>query len=160
LSRVLSYTTSMLLIENKKARFEYEVQTTYQAGVVLSGAEVKSLRNKSGSLAGSFVKVIGDEVFLLNAQISPYTFADNRGYEPKRTRKLLFHKKEILKLMESQNQKGNVLIPLAFTLEGNTIKVTVAVGRGKKQFEKRAQLKQRDIERDIRREVKEKVRLR
>ncbi len=150
----------MLLIENKKARFEYEIQSTLQAGVVLSGAEVKSLRNKSGSLTGSFVKVIGDEVFLLNAQISPYTFADNRDYDPKRTRKLLLHRSEISKLMESQNQKGSVLIPLAFELEGNTIKVKVGVGRGKKQFEKRAATKQRDIERDIRREVKDKVRLR
>jgi SsrA-binding protein len=150
----------MLLIENKKARFEYEITTTYQAGVVLSGSEVKSLRNKSGSLSGSFVKVIGDEVFLLNAQITPYTFADNRDYDPKRTRKLLLHKKEIIQLMESQNQKGSVLVPLAITLEGNTIKVSLGVGRGKKQYEKRAQLKQRDVERDIRREVKEKVRLR
>ncbi len=150
----------MLLIQNKKARFEYEIKDTFEAGVVLSGAEVKSVRKKSGSLTGSFVKIIGDEAFLLNAQISPYAFADNRDYEPKRTRKLLLHRKEILKLSEAQAQKGAVLVPLALELHGQMIKLKLGVGRGKKQFEKRAVTKQRDVERDIRREMKDKIRIR
>src|SRR5690554_5566258 len=83
------YNNQVILLTNKKATFEYEILRTLVAGVVLTGAEVKSLRHKSGSLTGSFVKVMGDEAFLLNAQISPYKFADNREYDPKRTRKLL-----------------------------------------------------------------------
>lgn len=149
----------MLLIENKKARFEYEIKDTFEAGVVLSGPEVKSLRNKSGSLAGSFVKIIGDEAFLLNAQVSPYPLADNRDYDPKRTRKLLLHRREILKLSEAQDQKGSVIVPLSIQLQGRRIKLKLGIGRGKKQFEKRAAVRQRDVERDIRRELKDKVRV-
>jgi len=150
----------MTLIENRKARFEYDIHTQYQAGVVLSGAEVKSVRLKSGSLNGSFVKIVGAEVQLLNAQISPYKFANNQDYDPKRTRTLLLNKKEIVELLAVQNQKGSALVPLAFELVGKMIKLKIGVGRGKKQYEKRAAIKQRDVERDIRAELKDKVRLR
>jgi SsrA-binding protein len=144
----------MILLVNKKATFEYEILHKIEAGVVLSGAEVKSLRNKSGSLTGSFVKIIGEEAFLLNAQISPYKFADNREYDPKRTRKLLLKKREILELLEASSQKGNTLVPLNFSTSGRMIKLTFGVGRGKKLFEKRAKLKERDIARDTAREQK------
>lgn len=150
----------MLLIANKKARFEYDITSTIEAGVILSGPEVKSLRAKSGSLAGSYVKIIGDEAFLLNAQITPYAYADNSEYDPKRTRKLLLHKRELLHLEEAQTQKGISLIPLAFELSGKFIKLKVGVGRGRKIYEKREVVKRRDIERDVRRELKNKVRLR
>lgn len=143
-----------MLVVNKKAHFEYEILHTFEAGVVLSGAEVKSLRQKSGSLTGSFVKIIGNEAFLLNAQISPYKYAANQDYEPKRTRKLLLKKKEINQLLESSAQKGNTLVPLAFELSGRMIKLKFGVGRGKKQFEKRAKLKERDIARDMARDLK------
>lgn len=146
----------MLLLANKKAHFEYEITSTLEAGVVLSGPEVKSLRAKSGSLTGSYVKIIGEEAFLLNAQISPYSYADNTEYDPKRTRKLLLHKRELLKLAESQTQKGISLVPIAFELNGNRIKLKVGVGRGKKLFEKRAVVKKRDQERDLRHELKHK----
>lgn len=144
----------MVLLVNKKATFEYEILQKFQAGVVLSGAEVKSLRHKSGSLAGSFVKIIGDEAYLLNAQISPYTFADNRDYDPKRTRKLLLKKKEIFQLLESSAQKGRTLVPLSFETVGRTIKLNFGVGRGKKLFEKRAQLREKDIAREVARDLK------
>ncbi len=150
----------MILIENRKARFEYDIHAKYQAGVMLSGAEVKSLRQKSGSLTGSFVKIVGSQVLLLNAQISPYKFADNRDYDPRRTRTLLLNKKELMELLAVQNQKGSVLVPLAFELAGKLIKLTVGVGKGKKLYEKRAALKQRDIERDLRRDLKDTVHLR
>lgn len=149
----------MLLLINKKARFEYEVLRTLVAGVVLTGAEVKSLRHKHGSLTGSFVKIIGDEAFLLNAQISPYQFATDPDYDPKRTRKLLLRHKEIAALLESSQQKGHALIPLSVELLGNHIKVKIGVGRGRKHFEKRAKLKERDIARDMAREMKSKVNL-
>lgn len=150
----------MLLVGNKKAKFEYEILRTLVAGIVLTGAEAKSLRQKSGSLAGSFIKILGDEAYLLNAQITPYVFADNKDYEPKRTRKLLLKKKEILALSEESQQKGQSLVPLAIETYGKHIKLKFGVGRGRKQFEKRAKLKQRDIERDISREMKDKIRLR
>ena len=150
----------MILLENRKARLEYDFVEQYVAGIVLSGGEVKSLRKKSGSFAGSYVKALGEELFLLNAQITPYSFADNRDYDPKRTRKLLLKKKEIQTLLEVTQQKGLALIPLRFELLGRNIKLRFALGRGKKQFERRAELRKRDIERDIQREMKGKVRIR
>ncbi len=139
----------MILLINKKARFDYEITKTLQAGIALIGAEVKSLRNKSGSLNGSFVKIIGHEAFLINAQITPYKFADNRQYDPKRTRKLLLKKKEIYQLLEATQQKNWTVVPLKMELFGNKIKLTLGLGRGKKQFEKRAKIKERDEKRKI-----------
>jgi SsrA-binding protein len=150
----------MILLENRKARLEYDFVEQYVAGIVLSGGEVKSLRKKSGSFTGSYVKALGEELFLLNAQITPYSFADNRDYDPKRTRKLLLKKKEIKALIEATHQKGLALIPLKFELLGKNIKLRFALARGKKQFERRAELRKRDIERDIQREMKGKVRIR
>ena len=150
----------MVLLENRKARQEYETLQQFSAGLILTGGEVKSLRNKSGSFTGSYIKIIGDEAFLLNAQITPYKFADQHDLDPKRTRKLLLHKREITHLAEESNNKGLTLVPLAFDLVGNHIKLHFALARGKKQYERRAELKRRAIERDIQREVKQKIRLR
>lgn len=150
----------MILIENRKARQEYEILDTFTAGIMLQGGEVKSLRNKSGSFAGSYVKIIGGEAVLLNAQITPYTYADNREYDPKRTRKLLLKKKEIEYLAEKMETKGVSVVPLSFELLGRHVKVKLGVARGKKQFERRADLKKRAIERDIQREMKQKVKIR
>lgn len=150
----------MLLLENRKARLEYEFLQSYLAGIVLSGAEVKSLRNKSGSFTGSYIKVLGNELYLLNAQITPYKFADNRDYDPKRTRKLLLRRREINSLIEATQQKGLALIPQQFELLGNNIKLRFALARGKKQYERRSELKKKAIERDIQQEMKNKVRIR
>lgn len=150
----------MVLLTNKKAPFEYDITQVYEAGVILTGPEVKSLRNKSGSLSGSFVKILSDEAYLLNAQISPYRYADNRDYDPKRTRKLLLTKKEISHLLEESSQKGVAIVPLSFMLSGRHIKLKIGLGKGKKQYERRAELKKRAQERDIARELKDKVRLR
>ena len=144
----------MLLLKNKKATHEYEIEKTYTAGVVLSGAEVKSLKNKSGSLTGSFVKSVGGELFLLNAQISAYKFADNTNYDPKRTRKLLLKKREIGDLHEALEQKGRALVPLSFELLGRNIKLVFGIGRGLKLYDKRDKAKKRTIERDIQRQMK------
>lgn len=150
----------MILLVNKKANHEYAITKTYQAGVMLQGGEVKSLRHKSGSLNGSFVKVIGHEAFLLNAQITPYQYADNRDYDPKRTRKLLLKKHELVQLVELSAQKGLTLVPLSFELQGRHIKLNVGVGRGKKLFEKRAELKKRVVTREAERAIKDAVRIR
>lgn len=144
----------MVLLSNKKAHYEYTIGATYQSGVVLTGGEVKSLRNKSGSLTGSFVKIIGNQAMLINAQITPYQFADNRSYDPKRTRILLLKRKEIQDLLEISSQKGLSLIPLSFELVGRNIKLKIGVGRGKKTYEKRSELRRRDLERETAREVK------
>ncbi|MDQ3008600.1 MAG: SsrA-binding protein SmpB [bacterium] len=150
----------MVLVVNKKATFEYTIGKTFEAGLVLTGAEVKSLRLKHGSLAGSFVRVIGSGVFLINAQITPYASADNREYDPRRTRKLLLRKKEISQLAESSQQKGSTIVPMNISIKGRYIKIKVGIGKGKKQFEKRAVSKERSIQRDIQRDLKEKVKFR
>ncbi len=152
------YNHLMQLVINSKAKHEYEILTTYQAGVVLTGPEVKSLRSKQASLKGSHVKVVGDEAFLLGAQITPYQYADTTKYDPKRTRKLLLKKKEIFQLKEASAQKGRTLVPLAFELERNKIKLSFGIARGKKQHEKRSELRKRALKRDVERETKQKLR--
>ena len=147
----------MSLVVNKKARHEYTIERTYTAGIVLSGQEVKSLRLGHGSFAGSYVKIINGEAFLLNAQINAYKFAITTEYDPKRTRKLLLSKKELLELQEWSHNKGRSIVPLTFFLGGRNIKVDLGVGRGKKEFEKRAVLKQRDQEREIARDSKYRI---
>ena len=138
----------MQLIKNKRATFDYEILEQVQAGIVLSGGEVKSLRLKSASLTGSFVQVVEDQAVLLNAQITPYKYANNQDYDPKRTRKLLLKKKQIYQLAEKTQNKGLTLVPLNFDLVGKRIKLNIGVGRGKKQFEKRAKIKERDLQRE------------
>lgn len=146
----------MILIKNKKANFDYEFSKTFEAGIVLSGQEVKSLRLKHGSLTGSYVKAIGEELFLLNTQINLYKYSNDQDYDPKRTRKLLVKKKEIYQLMEAGNKKGWNIIPLSLNLQRGKIKVMIGLGRGKKQFEKREILKNKAIKRDLEKEVKQK----
>lgn len=143
----------MILLENKKARHEYEILKSHTVGIVLTGAEVKSLRSKKGSLTGSFAKVVGGEVYLLNAQINPYDFADNREYDPKRTRKLLLKKKEIAQIVSQQDQKNYTLVPLKVFLANNKIKVELGVGKGLKKYQKKEKLKERDLKRASAREL-------
>lgn len=144
----------MLLLDNARARFEYEISDTLVAGVVLSGGEVKSLRGKHGSLAGSFVKILGDEIWLVNVQISPYPFANNLDYDPKRSRKLLLKRHEILKLKTDAQQKGRVMIPLRIEALGHFIKVIIGIGRGRTTVDKRAVVKKREQARELDRFVK------
>ena len=145
---------SKVLLKNRRATYEYEIFKKYEAGIVLTGAEVKSLRTGSGSFFGSYVKLLGGEAHLLNAQVTPYKHADNRDYDPKRTRKLLLHKKELEEIEQLSTQKGRALIPLAFILRGRNIKLEFAVARGKKQHDKRRDIKKRDLARDTAREMK------
>lgn len=143
-----------LLVKNRRAFFEYEILEKYEAGLVLSGAEVKSLRNKQGSLAGSYVKIMSGEAWLINAQISPYKFADNTDYDPKRRRKLLLHHSEIMELLRETESSSRTVIPLALVLRGNHIKLELALAQGKKQWDKRRTLKERAQKRDAARERK------
>ena len=146
---------TMVLVPNKKARAEYAISKTLTAGIVLSGAEVKSLRLKQGSLKGSYIKLVGGELFLINAHISPYKFADPRkDYDPVRSRKLLVTKRELTDIQAQQEQKNVVLVPLSIDAVGRHIKVQVGIGKGLKKYEKRERIKKRDQERDIAREMK------
>ena len=149
----------MLLVKNPTALREYEITKEYQAGLALTGAEVKSLRHKAASLKGSYVKLLSGEAFLINAQINPYSFADNSEYDPKRTRKLLLNRKELEQIASLMDRKNSALVPLAFSLVHNRIKLLIGIGRGKKEHEKRSDLRKKAIQRDVERELKTKVRL-
>ena len=146
----------MLLVKNKRAKFDYDIQKIYRAGVVLTGAEVKSLRLKQARLDGSYVKIINNEAWLINAQINAYKFASQEDYDPKKTRKLLLSKKEIFKLLDLTISKNWAIVPMSFELVHNLIKLKIGVGKGKKQFEKRDQIKKRDLQRQLAREFKQK----
>lgn len=138
------------LIFNKKARFDYEILDRVVAGVVLEGGEVKMLRGKHGSLQGSYVHIMNGEAWLLNAQIPPYPYARNEDYQPTRTRKLLLRRDELLQLQQVQDTKGRTLIPTMIGLDGAFIKVEVGIARGKTQGDKRATIRQRDLDREMR----------
>lgn len=143
------------LIENKKATFNYEILEKFEAGVELFGYEVKSLRNKRGSLDGSYVGIRGNEAFLLGADIPPYQPRNRlEDYDSRRARRLLLSKSEIKTLIGKEKSKGLTLVPLSVYTKGRYIKVSIAVVRGKKKFDKRESIKKRDTEREVRRSLK------
>lgn len=144
----------MILLSNKTASRDFEFLKTLYAGIVLSGPEVKSLRLKHGSLSGSHVKVINGEAFLMNAQINPYSFARQDEYDPTRTRKLLLKKSEIASLQEASAKKGISIVPVSIETAGRNLKLKLAIGRGKKEFEKREDLKKRTLKRELAKEFK------
>jgi SsrA-binding protein len=141
-------------IINRKATFDYTIEDTYEAGIQLLGAEVKSIKGGRMSLEGSFVKIIGYDLFLVNAEIYPYPFARPEGYDSKRTRKLLLHKKQIISLISKMQSSNLTLIPLECYTTKGWIKVKIALAKGKKEYEKREKIRKRDIDRDIRREIR------
>ncbi len=143
------------LISNKKAYFNYEIESTMTAGIELFGHEVKSLRNSSGSLDGAHIIVRGGEAFLIGSYIPPYQPSNLKTiYDDKRPRKLLLNKEEINMLANIESKKGQAIIPLSIFTAGKKIKVEVAIAHGKKKFDKRETLKKRDTEREMRREMK------
>lgn len=139
------------LVSNKKAGFNYQIKSQLTAGMILSGQEVKSLKNGQGSLAGAYVSIKGSEAFLTNAHISPYKYSgESKGFDAERPRKLLLNKKEINSLIG--REKGAVLIPLEILETGKgLVKLKIGLGFGKKKYDKRESIKKREIERDIRR---------
>ncbi len=141
---------------NKEAKADYEIIETYEAGIVLEGPEVKALRNKQTvSFKDSFVRIEDGEAWLYNLYIAPYKYATIRPPDPLRTRKLLLHKREILRLMGKVKEKGYTIIPLRIYFKNGKAKVEIALARGKKAYDRREELKQRDLERQLRRELKE-----
>lgn len=144
-------------ITNKRAYFDFEILSTYEAGVNLTGAEVKSIKNGRITLTGSFVKIIGSEIYLVNAEIFPYPYARPEGYDPRRTRKLLLHKKEIITLKTKLASDRLTLIPLECYTTHNLIKLKIGLARGKREYEKREKIKRRDMEREVQRELRGKI---
>ena len=147
----------MALVENKKAHLNYEILEEYEAGLELLGGEVKALRAKQGSLDGSHITVRGGEAYLIGASIPPYQSGNTPAdYEPTRNRKLLLTKKEIAVLGAHESQKGLTIVPLRVYNKGRHLKLALGVARGKKKYDKRATLKERDSKRDIDRTLKNK----
>ncbi|HZV33903.1 MAG TPA: SsrA-binding protein SmpB [Verrucomicrobiae bacterium] len=139
------------ILTNPKARRDYHILETFEAGIVLHGTEVKALRAGKGQIADAFARVEKNQVFLHNAHIDEYTFGNRENHQPKAVRKLLLHKSEIRKLFELSTVKGNALVPLSFYWKNGRVKVALAVGKGKLQFDKREDLKKRDSERELKR---------
>lgn len=145
-------------IVNKKATFDYAILDRFEAGIVLSGQEVKSLRSGHAKLDGSFVRILGNEAYLINAQIFPYLYARPEGYDPKKTRKLLLHRRELVSIKSKIEGANLTLIPISWYTKGPRIKLEVGLARGKKQYEKREKMRReqqkRELERDFRGKVK------
>lgn len=140
-----------VLITNRKAQHDYFIIETYEAGIVLKGTEVKSLRAGNANLQDSFAVIQNGEVWLENMHISQYPQASYNNHEPKRDRKLLLHKKEIRRLKNKLEEKGNTLVPLRVYLKNKKIKIELALAKGKKSFDKREAIAKRETEREIKR---------
>lgn len=144
-------------IVNRSALHDYTIEDHLEAGIKLIGPEVKSVKGSRVSLTGAFVRIIGSEAYLVNAQIQPYLFARIEDYDPRRTRKLLFSKKEIISLKSKIEGSGLTLVPLALYTKHGLVKVEVGVARGKRQYEKRAALKEKQLKRELMRSYRSKV---
>tara|TARA_B100000401_G_C52749968_1_gene692693 strand:+ start:124 stop:570 length:447 start_codon:yes stop_codon:yes gene_type:complete len=142
-------------IKNKKAYFEYEILSNFQAGIILLGSEIKSIRNNHVNLSDSYCIAIDNEVFIKNLHIGEYKHASHFNHEPKRERKLLLNKQEINKISSKAKDKGITIIPLRLFINNKNIaKLEIAIARGKKIYDKRESIKAKDIERDLQRDIK------
>ena len=138
-----------IVTENRKARHNYFIEDKFEAGMVLKGTEVKSLRLGNANLKDSYAKVINGEVFVHQMHIGAYPFAYYGNHDPLRRRKLLLHKKEIKKLYSKVNEKGSSLIPLRVYFKGGKVKITIAIAKGKRKYDKRETIRKRDEKREI-----------
>ena len=147
-----------IIAENRKARFDYFIEDTYECGIVLEGTEVKSVKNGNISFPDAFAEITNGEVWVKNFHISEYSFSSIFNHDPDRPKKLLLHAEEIKRLTRRVDEKGCTLIPLDFYLKDGRVKVTLGVCKGKKMYDKRASIKDRDVKRDIQREFAGKLR--
>ena len=141
--------TPEIVARNKRARHDYHILETWEAGLVLTGTEVKSLRNGKATITDAHAIVSGGELFLLNAHIAPYEQGNQFNHDPLRTRKLLLHRREIRKLIGAVEREGLTLIPLDIHFTRGRAKVTLALAKGKKLYDKRADARRRDDEREM-----------
>jgi len=137
-----------LIAENRKARFNYTIEEEFEAGIVLKGTEVKSLRIGKVNLKDAYAKIHNGEVFIYQLHIGEYPFAYYDNHEPLRVRKLLLHKREIKRLYGKVNEKGLTLVPLKLYFKDGKVKIVIALARGKQLFDKRESIKRRDMERE------------
>lgn len=142
------------LATNRKARHDYHVEETYEAGIALLGSEVKSIREGRANLRDSYAAFRGGELFLYNCHVSPYAQASRFNADPLRPRKLLMRREEIQRLVGKVEEKGLTLVPLSLYLKGRRVKVGLALARGKKQYDRREDIKRREAEREIARAVR------
>jgi SsrA-binding protein len=142
------------ICQNRKARHDYQILDTLEAGIALTGTEVKSLREGLANLKDSYARIDGDEVFLFNMHVSPYEKGGRFNHEPTRTRKLLLHKAEIRKLFGRVQVKGLTLVPLSLYFVRGRVKVELGVARGKKAYDKRDATAERDAKREMERAVR------
>ncbi len=141
-------------ILNKKARFDYEIEDSFEVGLVLQGTEVKSIRAGKANIKDSYAIIRNNELFILNMNISEYEQGNRFNHEPTRTRKLLMHKKEILKLKQKVETLGYTLVPLKLYFKKSHVKIELGLARGKKNYDKRETIKSRDIERQVQKDLK------
>ena len=141
-------------INNRKAKYDYEILSTIECGIVLTGTEIKSIRNGNANLKDSYAIIKGNEVFILGMHISEYKEGNIFNHDEKRTRKLLLHKKEILKLFNKVELDGNTLVPIKLYFKGNKAKILLGLAKGKKTYDKRETIKQRDINREVQKQLK------
>lgn len=141
-------------IINRKARYDYEIEETYEAGMVLTGTEIKSIRNGKVNIKDSYAIIRNDEIYLLNTHISLYDEGNRFNHEEERTRKLLLHKKEILKLKNKVDLEGYTLIPLKIYFVKSKAKVLIGLAKGKKSYDKREAIKKRDVMREMQKNFK------
>jgi len=140
-----------IVTENRKARHNYFIEDKFEAGMVLKGTEVKSLRLGSANLKDSYAKIVNGEVFVHQMHIGAYPFAYYENHDPLRPRKLLLHKNEIKRLYSKVNEKGSSLIPLRVYFKGGKVKITLAIAKGKRKYDKRETIRKRDEKREIER---------
>lgn len=139
-------------IFNKRASYDYELQEHYEAGINLLGAEVKAVRAGRADLTGSHVRVIGSEAYLVSASIFPYEYARPEQYDERRTRKLLLHKSQILNFRHKMDGANLTIVPVSMYTTGSLIKLEIALGKGKKQYQKKEAKKKRDLKRELERQ--------
>lgn len=144
-------------ILNKRAAFDYQLLERFEAGINLYGAEVKAVRLGLADFSGSFVRVQGSEVYLVNAKIFPYKYARPESYDESRTRKLLMHKKQILSLKSKVEAQNLTIVPVSLYTTHSFIKLELALGRGKKEYMKRESIRRRDIQREVEEEFRAKL---
>ncbi len=147
-----------VVYNNKRATFDYEILERFEAGLVLTGTEIKAVRENQVSLQQSFVQARDDELWLLEANIAQYVHGNRENHEPKRPRKLLLHRREINRILTNLTQKGLTVVPTRLYLKGGRAKVEVALARGKRKFDKREDLARRDADRQVERALREKYR--
>ncbi len=142
------------IIKNKKARFNYEILETFEAGIVLKGTEVKSLRQKKASIQEAYARIIDGEVYITGLTISLYEQGNRFNHETDRDRKLLLHRREIKRLTGKLKEKGLTLVPLKMYFKNGKVKVELGLGQGKAKYDKRQAIKKRDSDRDMQRDMK------